>query len=212
MSSDINRFSLVKQEGKISPSLSVQKWILEAGTDGRVELDDLKNIMTIFNRSPRGSLFRENQGTETRWSALVPLTLAAFKEYRDINYSEWAWNDPAMLHLLDTDFKALVPYITGELPVEEFDVASRLDMLKEAATVRSGKSAGIVKSPTALTSITKVDRLSQYPRLLKVMILQTWVAHPTLRTKYMILDCKDLDSMPPAMVDIDILKPTVPWI
>lgn len=210
MSADLNAFSLVKQDGKISPSLSSQKWFLEAGTDGRVSREDLAAILNIFCRSPRGLVFKETQSSNDalRWCALVPLVLAAFKEYRNIGYAEWDWTDPVMYRLLDADLKALIPFIIGESEIEEFDTATRVEMIKETATVRSGKSAGTVKSPPKITTVTKVNRLNMYPRLLKLMILQCWVCHFSLRNQYMILDCLDLDGMPLPLVDVDIIPTT----
>ncbi len=208
MSADLNQFTLVRKAGKISPSLSVQKWFEEAGTGGRVDQQDLKNILNIFYRSPRGTLFCESQNHEDarRWSALVPLVLATFKEYRDIEYSEWDWHDPVMDKFLDADLRSLLPYIRGTVEVEQFDTASLVEMLKDTATTRTGKTAGVVIAPEKITSVTKVPRLSAYPRLLKIIILQVWVSHPSLRNKYMILDVLDVDNLPEPITSTDIFK------
>lgn len=37
------------------------------------------------------------------------------------------------------------------------------------------------------------------------MLLQTWLAHPSTRTKYMILDPTNLDSMPEPLESVDRL-------
>ena len=50
------------------------------------------------------------------------------------------------------------------------------------------------------TEVEKLDSLS------KAMILQTWCAHPTNRTKYMILDSADWDKMPTALLNAEIFK------
>lgn len=218
MSADLNLFTLVKNsEGKISPTLSTDRWLLEAGTDARPERADLITILNAFVKAPRGKLFNETQShpSALRWSAAVPLVLAVFKEYRNINYSEWDWEDPTMLRLLDQDLKDLVPYILGIKDIEKFDDEAKLEMLLEAATVRSGKTAGKVKPVTSLTTITKVPRLSMYPRMLRLMILQAWVYHSSLRHSLMLLDCEDLDSMPQPLASIDILPvykpPVIPY-
>lgn len=210
MSADLNKFTLVKKDGKISPSLSSQKWFEEAGTGGRVDREDLANILNAFIRSPRGELFIEKQSSPDglRWCALVPLILATFKEYRNIGYNEWDYTDPKMVHFLDKDIQDLLPYIKGDLTVEAYTLETLLQFITTTSTVRSGKTAGLIKPITSITSVTKVPELKEYPRLLKLILLQAWVCHPTLRHPLMLLDINDLDNMPTPLVSTEVFPTT----
>jgi hypothetical protein len=47
---------------------------------------------------------------------------------------------------------------------------------------------------------------AKIPKLVGTMLTQIWVAHPSLRTEYMILNPNNWDLMPPPLVSTDIFK------
>lgn len=49
--------------------------------------------------------------------------------------------------------------------------------------------------------------LDKAPKLVGTMLTQIWVAHPSLRTEYMVLDPNDWDWMPPPLVTTEVFKP-----
>ena len=50
--------------------------------------------------------------------------------------------------------------------------------------------------------------LRNFGALTRIMMLQTWCAHPSNRTKYMVLDPKAWDTVPPPLVAADVFVQT----
>lgn len=192
----IAKLPLVKNDkGKISATLSLEQW----------NLKDLQlcGIMKLFTMSPRGSIFRgaATEEANLRFSALVPLVLSAFKEYNNIPYSAWDWLDPKMKFLFDADFWSLQPYIVNPILVPTISPEDRVAM-----AVETGKPAKALWSPN-------VKELTKFPRLLKVQLLQVWVAYPSLRHELMVLDCENLDSIPESIYgDLNVMTEESPFI
>jgi hypothetical protein len=63
------------------------------------------------------------------------------------------------------------------------------------------------KSTWSLTGIQDTE-IGHLPKLTQTIITQCWLAHPELRTPYMILDLENWDSMPKPLVSNEIFKPT----
>lgn len=139
------------------------------------------------------------------YCALVPLILAAFKRSSGIKYSEW---DKAELgfvvnKLLCTAMTTVPPdYTTEEL----------LQFRTTGLTVKSGKTEGQVKSPVTTYSLNGLpwehgDKvgMGQLPQLVRMMLCQTWCAHPNNRNEYMILDPVDWENVPKPLIEADPL-------
>ena len=159
-----------------------------------------------FLLSNSRALSKQYTKGNSEYCALVPLILSAFKKYQDIPYSSW---DRENIHyLVDNNLCTamlceLMPWTTEEL----------LEYRNLGLTVKSGKSAGTVKSPISTYGITGVPEeidskttISYLPKLAKMMLCQTWCAHPSNRNKYMILDPSDWDNMPEPLVDAEPIK------
>lgn len=178
----IAKLPLVRHEDNtISTTESLAKWDLADKT--------LVGIFRLFVTTDRSKLLKGSQieSYNLRYSSLVPLVLSAFKEYKGIMYSEWQWLDPKLKHLVGTKIWELQPYITNPLMVPNVPAEDAVAMVE-----------ALNKPPKTIWSPT-VPELSKFPRLLKVQILQTWMAYPGLRNKYMILDCNSIDNMPPSI-------------
>jgi hypothetical protein len=52
--------------------------------------------------------------------------------------------------------------------------------------------------------------LSAIPALAGTMLCQIWVAHPSLRTEYMVLDPYNWDRMPPSLIATEIFAQKEP--
>jgi hypothetical protein len=180
-------------EGLISPRDTLAQF---ADTVTKDELKWFKHLLLYLNTVPRGNILGVSQNKCASMSALVPLILASFKMFRGVNYSEWDWKDPYMKALVDKDLYEAVTIGTELKPTREELIEAR----EYSCTVKSGKRIG---TKTAYTSQFSVSNKSfsnpdynLLPRLRKIMDTQIWVAHPSLRTSYMILDVNNLDSMP----------------
>jgi hypothetical protein len=171
--------------------------------------DWVKGLLLYIRSSPRGSILPATIKATAEhlrpYSDLVPLFLAAFKKFQNINYSDWE----NISRIIDED---LYLAMTCNPPVFE----DLLNYRKVGSTIKTGKQAGTTKSPTAATSLTSVgdDEFDTLPRLAKIMLCQVWLAHPSFRNEYMILDPNDWDNMPKPLIDTEVFKETttnLPW-
>jgi hypothetical protein len=139
------------------------------------------------------------------YCALVPLILAAHKKMNGIAYSDW---DATELNYVVNP--AL--YVAMTTIVPEYTREELLEFRTTGLTVKSGDKAGVVKSPVTTYSLnglpwTVGERVGpgQLPQLVRMMVCQTWCAHPSNRNKYMILDPADWDGMPEPLITADPL-------
>ena len=83
-----------------------------------------------------------------------------------------------------------------------------LSFRNEAAIVRTGPKAGSIRNPKAMTMIYKngIDhpKFNALPNLVKVVMLQTWIAHPSIRSDYGFNSVFDLDTAAAPLIDINI--------
>lgn len=171
-------------EGKIDGRATVINWVAK---------DQDKHLGMLYVITfPTRSAVVSNQTSEPDSSSLVPLFLAAFKKYRNINYSEWD-RDTLSLIVAEPLLKAMlcgpVPDITTE-QLLQLRVDGKLPTTHHkllAAAVNASPLAGLPDNAVA-------------------MLTQIWVASPELRTKYMVLDPDNWDAMPAPLVSINLFS------
>ncbi len=180
--------------------------VRNAISSSEVGSDWTKGLIYFITSHPRGTIIPYGVKATSKemlpFSALVPLFLAAFKKYQNIPYSKW-------VHLQDLIDQDLLAAMKAETP--EYTVDELLERRVEGSTIRSGDKAGNIKNPLSTTSLTKTgdDEFDKLPRLAKIMLTQCWLAHPSVRNEYMILDPNDWDNMPKPLIDGDVFaKPT----
>lgn len=195
----VHKFSELKpqknESGKYSPRALYDNYIKRDPT--------LFALLALAKHSKRSNILKE-QTKNAEFSSLVPLVLSGFKRYHDIPYSAW---DAADLGLLVEAglYEAMtqdIPSLTNEEILEE-----RLFGL----TIKTGIHAGEVRSATSTYSLFmhRDSPLYNIPKLAKIMVCQTWCAHPSLRNKYMILDPLDWDRIPEPLISTDVLLPDI---
>lgn len=188
-------FKLFKdEEGKYDPIPILKHNI---GTDPH-----MLGIWKVCTKLKRSSIIKTQiSPLMSRYSALVPLIMAGIKEYQKVNYSEYSRT--GLQHLMgDNLFEAATctpPALTKERMLEIREVG---------LTVKSGPNAGEVKKAISTWSLTGVQstELNGMPKLAMTMLSQVWVADPSIRSEYMILDPSDWDVMPEPLVHVEVLK------
>lgn len=172
-----------------------------------VQPEDITTMLQYLKYAPRGDILYGKQGlpTNVRYSAPVPLLLSAVKEYRNVGYEEWDYGDPGIKHVLDKDLYDLIQYRSTDF--SDFDL---LEIRELGRTIKSGARMG---RQTPYASCTAVNGIQDpdfrgLPRLLKLMLTQMWLYHPTVRHPLMWTNLLDLDTAAPPLVDQDVLTPT----
>lgn len=174
-------------------------------------------LWKVCTQLKRGSLVKSQINPEfASYSALVPLILMGAKKYKSIKYSQWDIEPNTKLvdeNLRDAMFWQPSEGIDGIIPnCPSYGLGSEelLALRERGLTIKSGLKAGTVTAPTSSWCLRGMQNtvLATAPKLVTTMLAQIWVAHPTLRTEYMILDPNDWDSMPQALVDPQVWKVT----
>lgn len=148
----------------------------------------------FFRDAPKGS-----QQYKSPINPLVPIVLAGFKKFQGIKYS--AWNPIGLEALLDPELGKLVGVTVPDIAHSDI-----LALRNTAITDKTGPRAGIPNNPATCTKLNHLGdtAIGHLPKLAKYMVLQTWAAHPSNRTEYMILDPNDWDNIPEPLVSRDI--------
>lgn len=166
---------------------------------------DLTGLFNYINHSPRGEILYGKQSSPTcaRYAASVPLLLSAFKEFRNVGYSEWDYTDPKITAFLDADNAQVVDYIGRDFP--DLDL---LEIRELGRTVKSGARAGRQTPYAGCTSVNGIPypEFKALPRLVKLMITQMWLYHPTTRHPLAWTNLLDLDQPAPPLVDAEVFE------
>lgn len=191
----------------------VAKWGATRNEAGKISAQHmLKSNLTAnpknqgiyyFLMSDHRALQKQSSAEGLPFCSFVPLILAAHKKINGIKYSEWD-REEAKLVINPALYEAITS-IPPEYTTEEI-----LTFRHVGLTVKSGTKAGSLKSPVSTYGLnglpwvvgTDDDRVGpgKLPQLLRMMICQTWCAHPQNRNHYMILDPLDWDRMPEALI------------
>jgi len=141
-------------------------------------------------------LDKMSTGEAKKYCTLVPLILYAHKLYNGIDYSRW---ERETLHYVVNE--ALCEAMLTEIPELSTE---RLLELRAMGLMSAGKS----RSATTTYSLYHLGdtELREFNSLVKIMLCQTWAAHPSNRTKYMVLDPMKWDSLPTPLIDSNIFK------
>ena len=171
-----------------------------------ITTEHLKGIFTIVKSAPRGNILgsMKQVGDGIRYAANVPLALAALKQYKNINYSEWDWSEPERSRLLDDSF---FEYSTTFSNTPCFSNSDLLQFRVNSTIVKSGSKAGTHRTIGGTTTILKsgVPEFDNLPKLTKLALCQTWVFQPQVYHNLMIVNTNDLDSPADPLVQNSVL-------
>ena len=164
-------------------------------------------IMFIYecNRSKLVLKMTEN----SRWGSLTPIFMLGAKEHRGYAYDDWDKSDPLLKYLLGSFLEDLV-----ELPAEFIKPSAGLDAggvrlaREEALTYKTGNKAGTMEK---LTSHKMNWYFPNVPNAAKYMVLQTWLAHVSVRNEAMILDPWNWDKIPEPWDLVEVPKNPESW-
>lgn len=166
----------------------------------------LRGMYLAATKLPRGKLVaRQNSTQGSHYGALVPLVMAGLKKYQAIPYTQW--HRDGIKYVADKNLaQAMLVDIVPVLPTHRL-----LEIREIGLVAKSGRTEGQAKSPTATWALTGIGdtELGHLPKLAVTMLTQIWLAHPSLRNPYMVLDPVNWDHMPEPLVTQDIFKAPV---
>lgn len=156
------------------------------------------------------------------YCALVPLIPYAFKLNHGIPYSQW---DRSTLKWVVND--SLCKAMLCEVP-EGLTREAILEAREQGLIYKTGAKAGEQRNPVSTYKLydTRGTALHGLPDQAQTMLAQIWCAHPENRTKYMVLDPRNWDSIPAPLITSDVFgntkttkkisdrpaHPNMPWL
>lgn len=167
-------------------------------------------LWTLATKISRGLLVRQQSRPDSvNWSMLVPQILAALKRDQNIQYQQWPRGD---LHRVLTQplWEAIQWADTpAGLACRDLGSEELIEIRTASLVTKTGKTAGKPKNPISTWTLTGLGEtpLAGTPKLVSTMLCQVWVAHPSLRTGYMILDPWDLDRIPSSLWGENLFQP-----
>lgn len=159
-------------------------------------------LWTLATRIKRSTLVKtQRTQTSANYSVLVPLILAALKRDQNLEYTRWPMD--ALHKVVHEPLWEVLWWAQSESGQVCRDLGSEelIRLREQGLTTRSGKTPGKIKDPLATWCLTGMQGtpLDKAPKLATTMLAQIWVAHPQLRTGYMILDPWNWDRMPASL-------------
>jgi hypothetical protein len=201
-------WKLVWRDGKVDANATAKQNITESWHLG---------LWKVCTQLKRGSLVKSQINPEfASYSALVPLLLMGAKKYQGVKYSQW--NIDATTPLVDKNLREAMfwqPDMGREdnmlrdcEPCYGLGSEQLLELQQQGLLVKTGPKAGTYLNPTSAWCLRGMrgTALEHAPKLVGTMLTQIWVAHPSIRTEYMILDPNAWDSMPEPLVTSSIFK------
>lgn len=189
---EVAKWKLVKnEEGKIDG-----KATLSANLDYK---DPTDMGLYIYLTTNSRNLYNNKASSNDILNALVPIIPCAFKIYNNIPYEMWDRNTIA----------AVVSKNLSEAMVFTHGLSEE-ELLEARAQYVQDNSPYNWYPSKKLNMLGSKDGIKN--KLIIAIMLQIWIAHPTRRTKYMILDPMNWDNMPEPIIDDSIFledeKPT----
>lgn len=158
-------------------------------------------IWRMLTKVPRSTLMSiQTKPEHVGYSSLVPLYMAAQKQFNKVPYS--AWDRETAAPLMDATLYKSASY---DIPKELRAMLTQEELVQ--IRNRGLTHAGGVRKPTTYHKLhgIKDSLIGGFPTLLQAMLTQIWVAHPANRTSLMILDPDDWDHMPTPLITTKIL-------
>lgn len=146
-------------------------------------------LIPVMNRSPE-------------YGTLSPLVLMGFRKMQGIPYSSWTGLEN-LEWILEPRLLEAVALVDEDLQIIRSLGSDRLvEIRDQGLTQRSGEKAGQKKRPESTWSLTGIQdtEIGHLPKLTQSMLCQVWLAHPSLRSPYMIVDPLNWDNQPKPLV------------
>lgn len=198
----------------------VSKWTLSRNSSGKFSGKSLvvencknnafnKGIYWFLMTNHRKAL--DKQYLQGDYCSLVPPILSAFKKNHSIDYKEWDVNE--LNFVVPSNLLEAMGTVPPKYSLEEL-----LQFRTRGLTVASvsSKNHGEVKSAVTTFNLNGLAKeledgrvgLGSFNSLVRMILCQTWCAHPKNRNRYMILDLEDWDRMPEPLIDEEIITKT----
>lgn len=193
-------------------------WTLVRTAEGQIDIlatlkqnvgtDPKALALWKLTRLPRSAIL-DLQAKNPDYGQLTPLIMLGLRRMQNIHYSEWQ-GLPKLEYILEPKlYEAVVLGYEDREAIRSLGSDRILELREQGLLNKAGAKAGTLKpadSTWALTGVQSTE-IGHLPKLTQTILTQIWLAHPTKRTPYMILDFDNWDEMPAPLVTGEIFKP-----
>ena len=157
------------------------------------------------------SLLLATQTKFPDYASLTPLILMGQKRMQGVDYEAWK-SASGLQYILEP--RLLSAMILEPADLEEVNSLGSdrlIEIQSQGLTTKTGKTAGSRKPAKSTWSLSGIQdtEIGHLPKLTQTILTQCWLAHPELRTPYMILDFNNWDSIPQPLISNNLFKEVV---
>lgn len=166
--------------------------------------DPKATVLWKLARLPRSSIL-DLQNKHPEYGQLTPLIMMGLKRSQNVQYEAWR-GLPHLEYILEPKlYEALV---LDDLSFCDLGSERILEIRNQGLLNKSGVRAGELKPAPSTWALTGVQHteIGELPKLTQTILTQIWLAHPTKRTPYMILDFKNWDHMPDPLISGELFQ------
>lgn len=170
-------------------------------------VDPKSRAFYMLSRIKR-SLLVATQTKFPDYATLTPLIMMGLKRMKGVNYESWK-NSSQLQYILEPRLLDAVMLSDQDLEICCGLGSDRLlEIQDQGLTTKTGKTAGSKKPAKSTWSLTGIQdtEIGHLPKITQTILTQCWLAHPELRTPYMILDLENWDNLPKPLVSNEIFK------
>jgi hypothetical protein len=169
--------------------------------------DPKSRAFYMLSRIKRSFLVAQ-QIKSPEYATLTPLILMGQKRMKGINYESWKTAKDLQWILEPRLLEAVMLSDTDLTIIDGLGSERLLEIQTQGLTTKSGKTAGTQKPAKSTWSLTGIQdtEIGHLPKITQTILAQCWLAHPEIRTPYMILDPQNWDNMPQPLTSSNIFK------
>lgn len=190
---------LVMESGKVRIKDTILNWIeltkvnkIIHKTGKPISAVELKGMISFLTFRVRGSIINGTQTKDIAYNASVPLVLRAFKEYQNINYSQYDYNNSELSLFVDEHSLEFM-----KLDATLFDIES----LKEIHNKYSSLEYKVMAANITNEPIFEEYGLSIF---MCAALAQVWIYMPHLWHTYAMHNFADFDKSPVPLVEEEL--------
>lgn len=197
---DTDKFSFKLTVQQLVEDLQNQKLLLEGEP---VQQNWMRGVLKVLNHAPRGELLhssmKQTKLEGVRYNASIPLILSAFKQFRNVQYEHWNWDCEQSLKAREFFLDRDSMLVAEQRGFDGLWTETELQDFRELTNTKQ-------KPLTSVTAVVRIPdpKFKELPRLVKLMLLQLWAYHPSVRHPLAITNLQNFDEPAPPLVDSQI--------
>ncbi len=214
-------FKLIRNsEGYISTINSLTEWSV-AATEGRLKFltgqiltkNALAGIFAFLRVAPRSIILpdrvKQISPEWLRFSGAVPLVLSAFKEYRNVKYSDWDFDTEDEIQrigdiLCDPNSMGVLEWLYSSIDIPKEDLLAYREIARLYKSGAKKDTKRTLNQTYSISSIPDAPKFNALPPYVRLLLCQTWLYQPGYYNPMMIVNLEEPDDKASPLVDSEV--------